>query len=219
VPSAVIANASDSSFVERPYSCNYIVGDSRGEAERHDYPVDGVPVPMIFEIPRDVGGFVYYVAADDSVQSCVPENRDVTFDPPLGRALFAEWQGTWDMHADDAAKKVTYRITLLQHANFGAEISFQNPPGGGKRKKNKLTMGPRQGYWKIECDGSVIAGEFKFNYPENKDSIGFRIFRQDPTKPSVYEGTDMKKRKVRLTIETRHIYFQGLCCWKVTHLI
>ena len=123
------------------------------------------------------------------------------------------------MHIDDAAEKKTYRISLFQHKYNGAQISFQNPPGRGKRNKNKLTMGVRQGNWRIEYDGSVIDGEFKFNFPENENFVGFRVYRHEPTKPYIYEGSDMKDRKVRLTIESRQIFCESSPFWKTTKFI
>ena len=184
--------------------------------ERHDiYTVDGVPVPMVFEIPKVVTPFVFS-DADGNIRTCVPEKKEVTFDEPLGTALFAEWKGIWEMRIDDPAETKTYGIRLFQNRDLGAQISFQTPTSRGRHKK---TMGPRQGHWQIECDGSVIEGEFKFDYPENDNVIGFRVHRLEPTKPYIYEGTDMKDRKVRLTIESRHIFCQSLCVWKRTDFI
>ena len=181
--------------------------------ERHDiYTVDGVPVPMVFEIPKVVTPFVFS-DADGNMKTCVPEKKEVTFDQPLGKALFAEWQGSWEMRIDDDAEKKTYRIRLFQDRDHGAQISFQTPTSRGRHKK---TMGPRQGHWQIECDGSVIEGEFKFDFPENDNFIGFRVRRKDPSKPYIYEGTDMKGREVRLTIESREVFCQGALVWKKT---
>ena len=43
--------------------------------ERDDiYPVDGVPVPMVFEIPKVVTPFVYR-DADGNMKTCVPEKK------------------------------------------------------------------------------------------------------------------------------------------------
>ena len=75
--------------------------------ERHDiYTVDGVPVPMVFEIPKVVTPFVYR-GADGKCATCAPEIKEVTFDQPFGKALYAEWQGRWEMHIDDEADKKT----------------------------------------------------------------------------------------------------------------
>ena len=184
--------------------------------ERHDiYTVDGVRVPMVFEIPKVVLPFVYK-GADGNMKRCVPEKKEVTFDQPLGKALFAEWQGSWEMHIDDPDEKKTYRIRLFQDRDHGAQISFQTPTSRGRHKK---TMGPRQGHWQIESDGSVIAGEFNFGFPDNDNFIGFRVYRREPTKPYIYEGTDMKGREVRLTIGSREIFCQSSCVWKRTELI
>ena len=214
-PSATSDNSIWSLMVFDDDRASAIVSDSLVPAE---YPVDGVLVPIVFEIPKRITTFPYF-AADGSIQTCVPEHKEVVFDPPLGKALFAEWHGTWEMHIDDAAAKKTYRISLFQAVDTGAEISFQNPPGKGKRTKNKLTMGPRQGHWHIECDGSVIDGMFNFNFPENENFIGFRVFRNQPTKPYCYEGTDMMDRKVRLTIESRQMFCQSSPFWKTTNFI
>ena len=80
-------------------------------------------------------------------------------------------------------------------------------------------MGARQGHWHIECGASVIDGEFKYNFPDNENFIGFRIFRREPTEPYIYEGKDMKGRQVRLTIESRLIFCQSSPFWKATYFI